>query len=164
MLANYHVLFVHFPAALLPLYAVLELLRWKRFTEKPYWFYIKGILAILGMLSAHIASSFGDAIETMIGDKHPELKPTIEAHSGMAALTTLVFTVLGLAYLITWIEKENPNFYVRSGWRGALARWALAYAHFILRGSVSFILALIGLFAIVILCASSCAIIFVRGA
>lgn len=148
MLANYHVLFVHFPAALLPLYAIMEVIRFKRVTEKPYWFYVKAMFAIIGMISAHVASALGGTIEETIGDLHPELKPLIEAHSGMAALSTLVFTVLGLAYAVAWLHIENPSLFMKNGISGKLWHFALSFQRVVLKNYVSIVLALIGLFAI----------------
>ncbi|MEK7110290.1 MAG: hypothetical protein AAB759_00205 [Patescibacteria group bacterium] len=38
---NIHPAFVHFPIALLTIYAVLELARFRFFTARPYWFHLK---------------------------------------------------------------------------------------------------------------------------
>ena len=148
MLANYHVLFVHFPAALLPLYAIMELIRWKKVTGKPYWFYFKAVFAIIGMVSAHVASALGGTIEEAIGELHPELKPLIEAHSGMAALSTIVFTLLGLSYLVAWVSTEYPELLSRSGLFGRLFRASFTVQKSVLRSVPSIVLAAVGLFAI----------------
>ena len=43
---NIHPIFVHFPIALLTLYSLAELIRWRRITELAYWFYVKAFAMI----------------------------------------------------------------------------------------------------------------------
>lgn len=99
-----HPIFVHFPIAFLTLYGALELVRFKKVMEQPYWFYVKAVLAVSGALGALVAALTG-AISSgwMIGG------PRIFALHQIFALSTVV---LGLAaataYAFTWFR---PNRY-----------------------------------------------------
>lgn len=100
---NVHPLFVHFPIALLTVYSVLEMIRFNKIRKQPYWFYVKAVLVILGALSAYVAAYFGDIAEHLITDK--STRPLIHMHSTWAEVTIVIYSVLGIGYLIGWVEK-----------------------------------------------------------
>lgn len=99
---NIHPIIVHFPIALLTLYAVFELIRFKKVTSQPYWFQIKAILAVLGTLGAYVAAASGP------DGGGSALK---EMHEQFASLTVLIFTIIALAYLLEWFfPSKYSNF------------------------------------------------------
>ena len=100
---NVHPLFVHFPIALLTLYSVLELIRFRIIRRQQYWFYIKAVLVIIGAASAWVAAYFGGIAEHMVTDR--SIRPLIEMHSNWATITIAIYSILGVAYLIGWAEK-----------------------------------------------------------
>lgn len=50
---------IHFPIAFLTIYAVFELIRFRRVIEQPYWFYIKKVLIIVGWAGSIVAALTG---------------------------------------------------------------------------------------------------------
>jgi uncharacterized membrane protein len=118
-----HPIFVHFPIALLTMYAVLELIRFKKVLAKPYWFFVKAMFVIFGALGA--------AAAYMTGPDALARSPLGREHSNFATLTLILFAIIGCAYLLEW---KRPN----------------KYSKFILRPYIIIPLALIGLAAVTI--------------
>lgn len=87
---NIHPIVVHFPMALLTLYAVFELIRFKKVLEKSYWFYIKAVLIIFGTATALLAFITGPKIG---GNK------LVQMHRSFAMLTISIFGLITLGYL-----------------------------------------------------------------
>lgn len=102
---NLHPIFVHFPVALLTIYALLELLRFKKLSAQPYWFHLKGAFVILGGLGALAAAATGDQAEKFIG-YNPSLRPLIGMHSTWAGITIAIFGVIAACYLFEWAERQ----------------------------------------------------------
>ena len=63
---NLHPIFVHFPIALLTLYTLCELLRFKKIKDHPAWFYLKAVLIICGTLGAAAALLTGDGAKEAV--------------------------------------------------------------------------------------------------
>ncbi|MDB5266550.1 MAG: hypothetical protein JWN89_365 [Parcubacteria group bacterium] len=99
-----HPIIVHFPVALLTLYAVLELVRFRKVMEQPYWFYIKGALAIFGSLGSLAAYATGP-------DAHPAPR-ILQMHSNFATATLLVFAVIAFSYLFQWFKPNRYSAFV----------------------------------------------------
>lgn len=118
-----HPIVVHFPIALLSLYAVFELIRFKKVIDQPYWFYIKAILLICGTLGSYVAILTGPEGE------HSILK---ERHEMFAQLTSFLFTIISSGYLYKWYKPFNR------------------YSAFIQKPAISIILAFLGLVTITI--------------
>lgn len=93
-----HPLIVHFPIALLTLYAVFELIRFNKVLEKPYWFYIKAALVIVGELLALLTILFSP--------EDGEMR-IVEVHESFATATAIVFGLIALNYLIHWMKREG---------------------------------------------------------
>lgn len=103
-----HPLVVHFPVALLSLYAVAECLRFKRLLLESGWFVAKGVLLIIGSLTSFIALGTGEIAEELRGES-----ALIEAHSAWATATAWIFGVLAVLYLITLIMRYKPEWALR---------------------------------------------------
>jgi len=52
---NVHPIFVHFPIALLTIYALLELIQFKKVTSWNPWFYIKASFVVFGAIGTYAA-------------------------------------------------------------------------------------------------------------
>lgn len=63
---NIHPLFVHFPIALLTVYAVAELLRFKRLTSQVWWWNVKTLLLGVGLLGGFATLQTGEIAEELI--------------------------------------------------------------------------------------------------
>ncbi len=128
---NLHPIFVHFPIALLTLYAVLEiaiplkikfykLCKWDKpetsprlaklyeLLINPVWNSIKAFLVIIGTLLAFPTLQTGEwAEETYMGtgvSEASQIGRLIETHSTFADFTVIVFSILAIGYLaqILW--------------------------------------------------------------
>lgn len=96
-LMDLHPLFVHFPVALLTVYAVLETFR--RWTPAEGWRTTRAVLVIVGTAFSFISLSTGEAAEHAFGK--PELHDVLEMHSLLANVSTWIFAVLAASYVLT---------------------------------------------------------------
>lgn len=126
---NLHPIFVHFPIALLTLYALLEILPLGRWFPRAPWDSIKMFLVVLGTLGAGAAIATGSLAKDLITDR--SLRKIISLHETFAQATTIIFGLLAGAYSIRFIFREYPQFAKRfSGTSflqhiadGVLKRW-----------------------------------------
>ena len=122
---NIHPILVHFPIALLTVYALLEVVSlnfvpFSKYARDAKGTLIKGFLAIVGALSTATALLTGDGAEQLMindmkisGADTTALRHLIDTHSNYATLTTIVFAILALTYLSLWLSstwKENAMF------------------------------------------------------
>lgn len=99
-----HPIIVHFPIALLTIYAIMELFRFKVLLKAKSWFYVKGSFLIIGVLGALAALSSGDfAADQYLNN---QLRPLIEIHETVAGATTVIFAILAITYILTWVDKN----------------------------------------------------------
>lgn len=92
-----HPLFVHFPIALLTLYAVLEILRpWIRGEG---WQTTRALLVIVGTISAFVGLSTGEGAEHAY--RNTTLHNVLEIHSLLAAITTWCFACIAACYAVS---------------------------------------------------------------
>jgi len=150
---NIHPIFVHFPIALLTIYAVLEILRFKKLTQNAVWFGIKAFLAIVGALASIVAFSTGDTAVSALRS-HPELRQVLRVHESFATWTVTIFCIIGASYLIILIGrwwKTKPS-YGRFTATAAGKAWSFLrhIAEYIQRPAIIVILALAGLFFITV--------------
>lgn len=131
---NIHPLFVHFPIALLTLYALFEifipikikaykLFKWEHiWTYKllinPIWENIKAFLVIVGTILALPTLQTGEWAEGVIrgASSSPRafegssVGKLIEMHSTFADVTVIVFSILAVGYLARFLwQTANPK-------------------------------------------------------
>ncbi len=98
---DFHPLFIHFPIALLTVYSFLEMIRY--FAAGKRWVHTRAVLVITGVLGAFMSLATGENAEHLF--EKTELHSVLEMHSLLANITTWIYAVLAVAYLITWLEK-----------------------------------------------------------
>jgi uncharacterized membrane protein len=152
---NIHPILVHFPIALLTLYAVCELIPLKALTRQTYWFYVKAVLVITGTLGGVAAYLAGEAIEDQFATD--SLSSLVETHATFALTSILIFAVLALAYKVAWINQSSfgPRLQGNAIWR-----LTTRFSRLILKPALRLPLALLGVLAITITGALGGAIAF----
>lgn len=110
---NIHPAFVHFPIALLLVYAFFELLSATRAKNWPHIQSTKHICLLFGTLGAFASLQTGEIAEEAFSGSDATLHQLIETHSLWANISTIVFTAILLARLIVWLAKQpaldRPN-------------------------------------------------------
>jgi hypothetical protein len=106
---------------------------------------VKATLSIVGLVTATLASQFGESAESLHGLRGNKL---VELHSNFADLSTVIFGFIAFAYIVAWIEKTG--FISRFQEKFIITIWTLfkRISNFILNPQISVILALLGLVAI----------------
>jgi uncharacterized membrane protein len=130
---NVHPLLVHFPIAFFITYSVFELIPLKLVKKQAYWFYIKAILVICGVLGAIVAGIAGKLAEA----SYPGLKQLINVHSSINELASAVFVLIAFAYIVSWLKKSNFGF----SKLGGLSKPILAYKNIVLETPLIYLLA-----------------------
>lgn len=135
MESNYHVLLVHFPIALLSLYAVMEIIRWpKNVSIKRAFLWTGAVLAVPTLLA-------GLAIEP----RYEALGRVLMLHKTFALASLATFGVLALAYAAVYVlGKKDPA--IRSGGEQKI----LAFAEVITTAPLAPLLAALGLACLVV--------------
>jgi uncharacterized membrane protein len=100
---NLHPIFVHFPIALLTIYALLEFASIQKVRSWEPWLYIKSAFLIIGTGASYLAYLTGNALESQF--RHGSLAHIVELHSHWAVATMLIFTGITALYLIEIIKK-----------------------------------------------------------
>jgi uncharacterized membrane protein len=98
---NIHPAIVHFPIALLAIYALCELIRSKSLKDSFSWFAVKTTLVVVGFLGALASLSTGEIAEEAYTESQ-----LIEVHSNFAVATTWVFGIIALVYFLLFIYKH----------------------------------------------------------
>ncbi|MDO8470283.1 MAG: hypothetical protein Q7S84_04720 [bacterium] len=159
---NLHPIVVHFPVALLTVYALFELIRFRKLAAQSWWFPMKAVLVMVGGVGALAARQTGELIENEF-QRGGVMGRVLEAHQLAANATIAVFGTIAAAYLVTWVLRSawgvpaRPDESGRSGGRiaaspvwGATARFVGAIAWFIMRPPVIVVGALFGLFLVTV--------------
>jgi uncharacterized membrane protein len=107
---NLHPIFVHFPIALLTLYTLCELLRFKKIKEHPAWFYLKAVLVICGTAGATVALFTGSeakkaVLTGIINAQVANPRMVINLHETWAKGASLIYLLLAAAYAVAWLNK-----------------------------------------------------------
>lgn len=142
---NIHPLLVHFPIALLLSYSLLELIRFKRFHGREYWFFAKAILVILGTLGAFAAFVTGDGAEHAYGGplSHANARIIINLHSTFAGLATAFYGVIAVFYIIGWLRREHRVVFHEINFLSKLWNLLVTIETSITEGALGVILAII---------------------
>jgi uncharacterized membrane protein len=142
-LNHIHPMIVHFPIAILTVYALMEIFRFPFLNNKSYWFYVKATFAILGTLAALVTIPTGLLIKMELADD-PYISRIVNVHAPFAVGTTVIFLIIALAYWVAWREKEaalmGRSYFSRLSWLKRL----------VLDTPLVILLALIGLVSVVI--------------
>jgi len=148
---NIHPILVHFPIAFLTLYAICELIRFKKVTAQHYWFHVKAILIIAGLVTAELALGSGEAIEHMFKEENPIKNAIVPIHATSAEGTIGIFLILAISYLVLWIEYDSSKkFLVKYPNLANPWKRLIKIAKWIIDTPTSLMLALIGIVGITI--------------
>lgn len=150
-----HPIVVHFPIALLTVYAVLELIRFPIIKRQPYYFYLKAFLVVAGAAATFVARFTGEMDAERFTPGDPTLA-VIERHELFANLTTAVFSLLALAYLVSWLKKAELSPATPGTWKDKVYRSAERFTE----SPWGAALALLGLISVTVTGALGASIIF----
>jgi len=140
---NFHPILVHFPVALLTLYAVIELASlWKPIRERAYVFYLKAVLAILGAIAA-VPTFITGYIQFDEQQPGTDFYKAMTVHFYFAIATLIVFGILAIAYAAALTLREWPELSDR--WKNRLASH-----RYVTETKIAPLLALIGLGAVTV--------------
>lgn len=140
---NIHPALVHFPIALLVIYALMECMRWNRFLSHHSWNDIKAIFVILGTIAGFMALQSGEVAEHAFKDQ--SMRQVIELHATFATASIWIFGILAAAYLVIAFT-EHVSFLSSQSWWKVLQK----IAYMLLHWSVAIPLSLLGLVSITI--------------
>ncbi len=112
---NLHPLLVHFPIALLSLYALIECASYIFFRRHEKLVLIKGVLVIFGAITTLPTILFGMYAEEMLGEQEV-IHEVIETHEAFAIITFLIFAILASAYALRLSHGTAFKLFVISRW------------------------------------------------
>ncbi|HED06309.1 MAG TPA: hypothetical protein ENI61_06470 [Ignavibacteria bacterium] len=149
---NIHPIFVHFPIALLVIYALMEITPRVWSSRVQWWNNIKMFLSITGALSVIPTLITGDMAEDIITKTRPELTNLIETHAMMATITVIIFAIPAISYAIKVIETTDwhTKMLLRYKQYTIIAKILHEISIFTLRRGVMLFLALIGIISLTI--------------
>lgn len=140
---NFHPLLVHFPIAFFTLYAALEIFRVKPLTNISFYKPLKGILVILGIISAGFTVIAGKIVERQFTNH-----ALVSLHSHIQEAACIVFGIIALAYFIEWLETSFRISLLSQS--NAIGKTLIWYKNIVLSSVVVILLALVGLVLILI--------------
>ena len=136
---DFHPIFVHFPIALLTVYSLFELIRFKKVLDNPIVFGMKALLLILGTAAALVALETGDLAKQM----HAVRSQAVQTHEFFAQVTAILFSVLASGYIWKVLSSSGLNF-------GSLGKLLNRISHFLIETWFAPLIALAGLVALTI--------------
>ncbi len=146
---NIHPVIVHFPVALLTIYALMELLRFKKISAQPYWFYTKAIFLFIGGLGSLAALQTGEWAADALG-KSAKMSEVLQRHEFFAKASIITFGILAVSYLILWLEREQFTPWIKFELFRKIWRIKVGFAKFVVETKLVILLALAGLLFITI--------------
>jgi len=143
-----HPFIVHFPIALLTLYAICELVRFKNVTTQHFWFHLKAFLVITGSAASILAIGTGEMVADMFREM-PEKNAIVPVHAILAEITSSVFLLLAISYAVLWAERDaiNDSIEKRSWFRKSISRLT-PFAKIIAETPISLVLAFTGIIGV----------------
>lgn len=105
---NIHPLFVHFPIALLTVYAALEIVRLPVLTRQSWYRPVKAVLLFAGFLGGMVSLQTGEIAEEAFHGT--STMRVVEVHSLFANITMWIYGILSASYLLRWISDAKPGF------------------------------------------------------
>ncbi len=133
MTYNIHPLFVHFPIALLFVYAILKIVPTYRWLPNVAWRQVERIFLVLGVLGGFVALSTGEIAEHLTRPDHA----LVEMHSTFAGASIFIFGALLVGEIIVLIST-----------RYTLPKIVRSFGNLLTHRGVSGVLAFIGLITI----------------
>ena len=152
---NIHPLLVHFPIALLSVYAIFECIRFRKLMELREWFFIKATFLFLGGLGALVAAETGDFGKALF----PYQAAIIRVHESFAKGTIIIFGLLALVYLGMCIDRLWGA-HLRASKSGAAWSAIMNVIQKLFVGPVLVPFALVGLTALIITGALGASIVY----
>ncbi len=146
---NIHPIVVHFPVALLTIYALMELLRFKKLLAQPYWFYTKAIFLFIGGLGSLAALQTGEWAADALGNAS-RMSDVLQRHELFAKSSIVIFGILALCYLILWLEKEQFTPWIKVELFRKAWQIKVKFAKFVVETKLVIFLAFAGLICITI--------------
>ncbi len=152
---NLHPIFVHFPIALLTLYTLCELLRFKKIKAQPAWFYLKAVLVICGTAGATVALFTGSeakmaVLTGVVNVQVANPRMVINLHETWAKGASLIYLLLAAGYAVAWLNRFNLIGYLP----GKILKWIWQFAtkiqKLLIETNLVIILSVAGLIAITI--------------
>jgi hypothetical protein len=98
---NIHPIIVHFPIAMLSLYAGMECLRARRLLALSGWLYAKSALLWIGFAGALASAATGDFARSLYRSE----RDVIRAHENFAGITIVIFGILALIYIVVVADR-----------------------------------------------------------
>jgi uncharacterized membrane protein len=97
---NIHPIFVHFPIALLTVYALCEFVHLKKLRHSKTWLMVKAVLLWVGFAGSLVALQTGEWAEDLTART-----PLIKMHSQWAEATAWIFGALAVVYALVVLER-----------------------------------------------------------
>lgn len=110
--AQLHPVVVHFPIALLTLYALLELIPFKKIVADPRWILAKRVLLFVGTLGIFMALSTGEER----GGENFEPGTVLAYHSLFATITVWIFGLLAGSQFVMTVTIWVTRFVTKREW------------------------------------------------
>jgi uncharacterized membrane protein len=140
MTYNLHPLFVHFPIALLFLYAVIKILPTQKWFPQVSWKQIERALLFFGVLGAFASILTGETAEHLFQPN----RELVEMHATFATLSTWVFGALLVGEILSMLHN-----YINATLHAVkIKRFIFGLESLLIDRVFSVVLALVGLIAI----------------
>lgn len=106
-LPDLHPMLVHFPIALITLYAVLECLRFRAIAQRVELFYTKAIIIVVGTIGGIVARQFG--LLAARAYEGTDAMRIIRIHEFFGNATLIIAGIISILYIGAWIFRSGSN-------------------------------------------------------